>query len=101
MVIAKVKVDDRGRIQLPQSFLKGNGITTNTEIEVHTMQGKPYYDSVRLNGFFMKSSAPDFSSWSISSCFMTPLTIIILMFSNSGFLLIVWQTTLPLISGSI
>ena len=48
MVIAKVKVDDRGRIQLPQSFLKGNGISTDTEIEVHTMQGKPYYDSVRL-----------------------------------------------------
>ncbi len=53
------------------------------------------------NGFLMKSSAPDFKSWSISSCFMTPLTIMILMFSNSGFFLIVSQTTLPLTSGSI
>jgi hypothetical protein len=48
MVIAKLKVDDRGRLQFPQSFLKGNGITPETEIEVHTMQGKPYFDSVRL-----------------------------------------------------
>ena len=48
MVIAKLKVDDRGRLQFPQSFLKGNRITPETEIEVHTMQGKPYFDSVRL-----------------------------------------------------
>ena len=48
MVIARLKVDERGRLQLPQTFLKGNGITTETEIEVHSMQGKPYFNSVRL-----------------------------------------------------
>ena len=48
MVIAKLKVDERGRLQFPQSFLKGNGITIETEIEVHIMQGLAMNDSVKL-----------------------------------------------------
>jgi len=48
MVIARLKIDDRGRIQFPQSFLKGNGITIETEIEVHIMQGLATNDSVKL-----------------------------------------------------
>ena len=48
MVIAKLKVDDRGRLQFPQSFLQGNNITTETVVEVHIMQGLATSDSVKL-----------------------------------------------------
>src|SRR5690606_24160121 len=54
-----------------------------------------------LNGFLTKSSAPAARRSSISSWFTTPLMMMIRVSSNSGLLLIVWQTTLPLMSGSM
>src|SRR3954471_16460458 len=54
-----------------------------------------------LNGFFTNSSAPDLSRSLISSWLTTPETMMIFTCSKFGFFRIVWQTTLPLMSGSM
>ena len=40
IIITKLKLDNRGRLTLPVSFLKANNIDTNSEVEV-----KPKYNS--------------------------------------------------------
>lgn len=40
IIITKLKLDNRGRLTLPGSFLKANNIDTNSEVEV-----KPKYNS--------------------------------------------------------
>ena len=46
IMICKVKLDDRGRLTFPDSFLKANKIKKNSFISVHPVGGRP--DAVRL-----------------------------------------------------
>src|SRR3954463_4459466 len=69
----------------------------------HTVSSSPMRSMSfsMLNGFFTNSSAPALRSSLISSWFTTPETMMIFMCSKLGFERIVWQTTLPLMSGSM
>ena len=46
MAITKLKIDDRGRISLPDQFLKANGIKKGTYVELYPVYNRG--DSVRL-----------------------------------------------------
>ena len=46
VAITKLKLDDRGRIAFPENFLKANGITKGTYVEIHPVYNRG--DSVRV-----------------------------------------------------
>ena len=45
-MICKIKLDNRGRLTLPDSFLKANEIKKNSFVTVHPVGGRT--DAVRL-----------------------------------------------------
>ena len=47
MYIAKIKIDKRGRIQLPQSFLKANDIKSGDYAIAEIVYNR--HDAVRIN----------------------------------------------------
>jgi len=46
ITICKIKIDNRGRLNLPDSFLKANKIKKNSFVTVHPVGGRT--DAVRL-----------------------------------------------------
>ena len=56
MAITKLKIDDRGRISLPDHFLKANGIKKGTYVELYPVYNRS--DSVRLQ-FKLKGEDDD------------------------------------------
>ena len=46
IAICKLKIDDRGRLTCPNSFLKANNIKKNSFVAVHPVSGRA--DAVRL-----------------------------------------------------
>ena len=46
IMICKLKIDNRGRLTLPDSFLKANKIKRNSFVTVHPVSGRT--DAVRL-----------------------------------------------------
>ena len=46
IAITKIKLDNRGRITLPDHFLKANGIKKGTHVEIYPVYNRE--DSVRL-----------------------------------------------------
>ena len=46
LAICKLKLDERGRITLPDSFLKANNLTKSTHVSVYPIYNKD--DAVRL-----------------------------------------------------
>ena len=46
IMICKIKLDNRGRLTLPDSFLKANEIKKNSFVTVHPVGGRT--DAVRL-----------------------------------------------------
>ena len=46
IMICKLKIDDRGRLTFPDSFLKANKIKKNSFVSVHPVGGRT--DAVRL-----------------------------------------------------
>ena len=56
MAITKLKIDDRGRISLPDQFLKANGIEKGTYVELYPVYNRG--DSVRLQ-FELKGENDD------------------------------------------
>jgi len=54
MWIAECNIDERGRLTLPKSFLKANGLTKHTKVFVQTMYNTS--DTVKL--VFENSNEP-------------------------------------------
>ena len=46
MIICKLKIDKRGRINLPVSFLKANNLKTNSYVNVLPVAGRS--DAIKL-----------------------------------------------------
>ena len=46
ITICKIRIDNRGRLNLPDSFLKANKIKKNSFVTVHPVGGRT--DAVRL-----------------------------------------------------
>tara|TARA_R100000655_G_C2875088_1_gene174134 strand:+ start:175 stop:336 length:162 start_codon:yes stop_codon:yes gene_type:complete len=46
MIICKAKLDERGRLSLPMSFLKANNIKNNTHVKVVPVTGRN--DAIKL-----------------------------------------------------
>ena len=46
IMICKLKIDERGRLTFPHSFLKANNIKKNSFVAVHPVSGRT--DAVRL-----------------------------------------------------
>ena len=57
IAITKLKIDDRGRISLPDQFLKANGIEKGTYVELYPVYNRG--DSVRLQFEFNEEKGED------------------------------------------
>jgi DNA-binding transcriptional regulator/RsmH inhibitor MraZ len=57
ITICKIKIDNRGRLNLPDSFLKANKIKKNSFVTVHPVGGRT--DAVRLEFEWEKKNETD------------------------------------------
>ena len=57
ITICKIKIDNRGRLNLPDSFLKANKIKKNSFVTVHPVGGRT--DAVRLEFEWEKNNETD------------------------------------------